>query len=71
MIAESFLYERPCGCYHETSVDEEGFTCLITARTCSTCFDQFLTFLEREVDSVNDQLTLSLASQPRAPRSST
>lgn len=59
-VSAVLLTEHPCGCYYETSVDEDGEVCLIRARTCTSCFDTLLTMLEREMLDRQAQLTLDL-----------
>jgi len=63
LISSVTLHEKPCGCYYETSLDMTGEVCLIRARTCSACFDEFLTHLEREIIDHEMQLTLDLPSR--------
>lgn len=63
MITQSKLSEWPCGCYYETSLDISGEVCLIRAKTCGACFDQFHEMLEQLTLDKRSQLTLDLASQ--------
>lgn len=65
MITSSTCHYWKCGCYYETSLDENGEVCLIQASTCGVCFDACFRKLDEMVLDKKAQLTLGLASPER------